>query len=81
MGSRDLGHGPFRGHLSFVGYWLVLAMIQLHTKFEMSSFINSKDMVGVPHVTGMMSSKCWGLHLHVTFGLPVYPYFLVLNVW
>ena len=51
-GSFSLDFGPFSGFENFVVCRLVLAMTHLHTKFEMSSFIHSRDTEGVHYVTG-----------------------------
>jgi len=49
--SRDSNHAPFRDSLLSVGYdfvlaTLVLAMINMHTKFEVSSLSRSRDILG-----------------------------------
>jgi len=42
---------PYHIHLKgqFVFLWLVLATVQLRTKFEMSSFIHPRDRRGIPN--------------------------------
>jgi len=45
-GSRDPGHALFEGHFIFCRLVLVTTHLRVHTKFEVSSFIQSKDMEG-----------------------------------
>ena len=44
--SRDPDHANFRGQ--FVTHWLVHVMVNVCTKYEVSSFGNAKDIKGVP---------------------------------
>jgi len=57
-------------------------MSHLHTKFEMCGFIHSKDMEGVPYVTGKIDIanvhddviKMLGVKTNITFGflIPIF---------
>jgi len=44
--SRDLDHAQFRGQ--FVVLWLPPDMVNVRTKYEVSTFGHSKDIKGVP---------------------------------
>jgi len=58
-------------------------MMHLRTKYEVSSFIHSKDIEGVPYVTGKVGIahaqcdiiKMLGVKTNVTFGflIPIFP--------
>jgi len=58
-------------------------MTHLRTEFEVSSFINSKDMEGVPYVTCKIDIahvqydviKMLGVKTNITFGflIPIFP--------
>jgi len=44
--SRDPDHAHFRGQ--FVVHWLVHVMVNVCTKYEVSTFSHSRDINGVP---------------------------------
>jgi len=58
-------------------------MTHLDTKFEVSSFIHSRDVEGIPYVTGKIDTahaqydaiKLLGVKINITFGflVPLFP--------
>ena len=67
-------------------------MTHPHTKSEVSSFIHSKDMEGVPYVTSKIDiahaqydvKEMLGVKTNVTFGflIPIFPiHYSLCNVW
>jgi len=64
--SRDPDHAHFRGQ--FVVHWLALVIVNVCTKYEVSSFGNSKDIKGVPTFRKWsrdLSHALLGSHFHI----------------